>query len=71
MCRRYAGTQSAPSTYTVVAGDTVSSIAARYGLATASVLALNGLGWKARVSLRDGLKLAYDDFCSSEQVASR
>ena len=32
---------------------------------------LNGLGWKARVSLRDGLKLAYDDFCSSEQVASR
>jgi LysM repeat protein len=33
----------APSTYTVVAGDTVSAIAARYGLTTAGVLALNGL----------------------------
>ncbi len=32
---------------------------------------LNSLGWKARVSLRDGLKLAYADFCSSAQVASR
>lgn len=40
-------TASAPSTYRVVAGDTVSSIAGRYGLATASVLALNGLGWKS------------------------
>ena len=33
----------APGTYTVVAGDTVSGIAARYGLTTAGVLALNGL----------------------------
>ena len=32
---------------------------------------LNSLGWKARVSLRDGLKLAYDDFRNSGQVASR
>lgn len=37
----------APSAYTVVAGDSVSGIAARYGLATASVLALNGLSWKS------------------------
>ena len=36
-----------PATYRVVAGDTVSGIAGRYGLATASVLALNGLGWKS------------------------
>ncbi|CAN5136532.1 hypothetical protein BH09ACT1_BH09ACT1_05560 [soil metagenome] len=36
-----------PTTYTVAAGDTISSIAGRYGLATASVLALNGLGWKS------------------------
>ena len=36
-------TLPAPSTYTVVAGDTVSAIAARYGLTTAGVLALNGL----------------------------
>lgn len=37
----------APSVYTVAAGDTISSIAGRFGLATASVLALNGLGWKS------------------------
>jgi LysM repeat protein len=36
-------TAQAPTTYTVVAGDTVSGIAARYGLTTAGVLALNGL----------------------------
>ncbi len=33
-----------PSTYTIVRGDTVSAIAARYGLSTAAVLAANGLG---------------------------
>lgn len=33
----------APATYTVVKGDTVSGIAARYGLTTVGVLALNGL----------------------------
>ncbi|MEJ3406015.1 LysM domain-containing protein [Rathayibacter sp. YIM 133350] len=33
----------APAVYTVVEGDTVSGIAARYGLATDAVLALNGL----------------------------
>lgn len=38
-----------PSTYRVVSGDTVSSIAARYALSTASVLALNGLGWKSLI----------------------
>ncbi len=37
--------ESPPSSYRVVAGDTVSSIAGRFGLSTASVLALNGLGW--------------------------
>lgn len=37
----------APSVYTVVAGDSISSIAGRFGLATASVLAMNGLGWKS------------------------
>ncbi len=34
----------APATYTVVKGDTISGIAARYGLTTVGVLALNGLG---------------------------
>lgn len=38
---------AAPATYRVVAGDSISGIAGRFGLATASVLALNGLGWKS------------------------
>lgn len=37
----------APSQYTVVDGDTISAIAGKFGLSTASVLALNGLGWSA------------------------
>lgn len=40
---------AAPTTYRVAAGDTVSGIATRFGLATASVLALNGLGWKSLI----------------------
>lgn len=39
----------APSEYRVVEGDTVSDISARYGLSTASVLALNGLSWKSMI----------------------
>lgn len=35
---------SVPTSYTIVRGDTVSAIAARYGLSTAAVLAANGLG---------------------------
>ena len=49
---------SAPATYRVVAGDTVSSIAGRYGLATASVLALNGLSWKSVIFAGQTLKLS-------------
>ncbi|WP_224760721.1 LysM peptidoglycan-binding domain-containing protein [Salinibacterium sp. ZJ450] len=48
----------APSTYKVAAGDTVSSIAGRYGLSTASVLAMNGLGWKSVIFPGQVLKLA-------------
>ena len=40
-------TAAAPAVYTVRAGDTVSGIAGRFGMPTASVLALNGLGWKS------------------------
>jgi LysM repeat protein len=48
---------AAPATYRVAAGDTVSSIAGRFGLATASVLALNGLGWKSVIFAGQTLKL--------------
>jgi LysM repeat protein len=40
---------AAPSSYVVEQGDTVSSIAGRFGLSTASVLAQNGLGWKTTI----------------------
>ena len=49
---------AAPASYKVVAGDTISSIAGRYGLATASVLALNGLGWKSVIFAGQTLKLS-------------
>jgi LysM repeat protein len=38
---------SVPATYVVKKGDTVSAIAARYGLRTADVLARNGLTWSS------------------------
>ena len=39
----------APPEYVVVEGDTVSGIAERFGLATAEVLAANGLGWSSLI----------------------
>jgi len=42
-----ASVTAAPNEYLVVEGDTISGIAGRFGLSTASVLALNGLGWQA------------------------
>lgn len=36
---------AAPPSYTVQPGDTISAIAARFGLRTTDVLAWNGLGW--------------------------
>lgn len=40
---------AAPATYRVQTGDTVSAIAARFGLSTAAVLARNGLSWKSLI----------------------
>ena len=42
-------TTQAPRVYRVIAGDTVSDLAARFGLSTPSVLALNGLSWSSLI----------------------
>jgi len=47
-----------PAHYTVRHGDTVSEIAGRYRLSTASVLALNGLSWKSTIFPGQVLKLS-------------
>jgi LysM repeat protein len=52
------GSAAAATSYTVQAGDTVAAIAGRHGLSTASVLALNGLGWKSLIFPGQVLKLA-------------
>jgi N-acetylmuramoyl-L-alanine amidase len=48
----------APNSYRVVAGDNVSKIAARFGLSTASVLALNGLSRKSLIFPGQVLRLS-------------
>lgn len=50
----------APASYRVAEGDTVSDIASRYGLSTASVLALNGLSWSSMIFPGQELKLTKD-----------
>ena len=48
---------SVPATYVVKKGDTVSAIAARYGLRTSDVLARNGLTWSSIIRPGQVLKL--------------
>lgn len=63
-------TASAPAVYRVVEGDTVSSIASRYGLSTASVLALNGLGWTSLIFPGQELMLSASGPVAPVQVAA-
>ncbi len=53
---RYAGT-SETITHRVSRGDTVSSIARRYGKRTADVLSWNGLGWNSRIYPGDAITI--------------
>ena len=49
--------QSAPPSYIVRAGDTISAIAARYGLRTVDVLTWNGLSWRSVIYPGQTLRL--------------
>ncbi|WP_260855616.1 LysM peptidoglycan-binding domain-containing protein [Curtobacterium sp. 9128] len=53
-----AAVQQAPTTYTVRQGDTVSGIAARYGLSAQEILVRNGLGWNTIIHPGQSLRLA-------------
>lgn len=59
----------APAAYTVAEGDTVSDIASRYGLSTASVLALNGLSWSSMIFPGQELTLTKDSAAPLPQVS--
>lgn len=51
-------TADSPRVHTVAPGDTAASIAGRHGISTASLLALNGLGWKSLIFPGQVLKLS-------------
>ncbi|WP_394195495.1 LysM peptidoglycan-binding domain-containing protein [Microbacterium foliorum] len=55
---RIAPTEAPPAVYTVRPGDTISSIANRFGLRTVDVLAWNGLSWRSVIYPGQTLSLA-------------
>lgn len=59
-----------PPTHTVAQGDTVSAIAARYGLKTADVLAWNSLGWSSIIRPGDVLALSGPGVAAASAAAS-
>ena len=63
-------TPAAPHLYRVAEGDTVSSVASRYGLSTASVLALNGLGRKTTIFPGQKLRLTPSTASSSTSASA-
>ncbi|CAN5119957.1 hypothetical protein BH11ACT4_BH11ACT4_17090 [soil metagenome] len=60
----------APPVYSVAVGDTVSDIAMRFGLSTASVLALNGLSWSSLIFPGQQLRLAGGSAPASEPATA-
>ena len=60
---------AAPAEYIVSEGDTVTGIAEHFGLATAGVLAANGLGWSSQIFL--GQRLALPGGTHAEPVPPR
>ena len=65
-----AAVSAAPTTYTVRQGDTVSGIAARYGLSAQEVLVRNGLGWNTIIHPGQTLHLASTPAVSTASATS-
>ncbi|QAY61947.1 LysM peptidoglycan-binding domain-containing protein [Microbacterium protaetiae] len=59
-----------PTTHKIVRGDTISAIAARYGLRTADLLAWNGLGWSTVIYPGQTIRLTAPSGAAKTTTAS-